>query len=81
MSLTDRNRSVAATLWTAAASALLNMDLCSYSTYGGVTDWPYGQRHATFGQSLGKISQDLPNQAPNARRVNTRFTRCTVPNG
>jgi hypothetical protein len=63
MSLTDRIQLVAATVWTAATSALLNMDLCSYMTYGGVTDWPHGQRQPTFRQSFGKILQDLPNRA------------------
>src|SRR5262245_6479368 len=81
MTLTDRIRSVAATVWTAATSALLNMDPCSYMTYGRVSDWPYGQRQPTFGQSFGKISQDLPNRTANRPQVNAVFTRFPVPNG
>jgi hypothetical protein len=81
MSLTDRIRSVAATVWTAATSALLNMDLCSYMTYGGVTDWPHGQQQPTFGQSFGKISHDLPNPAAGGLGVNAVFIRFALPKG
>jgi hypothetical protein len=72
---TQRGRLVAATVWATAASVLLNMDLCSYLTYGGVTDCPYGQQQPTFGQFFGTILQYLRKRTHMRDQVNAVFIR------
>jgi hypothetical protein len=57
---------------------LLNMDLCSYLTYGGVTDCPYGQQRRTFGQFFGTISQYLRKRTHMSDEVNRVFIRIVV---